>query len=113
MKRWDKECNGHTPAWFYRVTLRETGGVGVSIQRFQWDFYCGTRLCGTQTNSNADFARWFNDCGVGRDYIPAMGRACGDLCAYISSPSGSVVMTFYGIDDLGHSVSISGNVELR
>lgn len=81
--------------------------MGVTIERFTWDFYDRDgKYLGQSESTSEDFAQWFNGCGDGSPQIPANATVCGALCAQLGQrPSGSVAMTFYGMDDNGKKVS--------
>jgi hypothetical protein len=102
-------CPGGIPNWDFRGFLTETAGGRVTITRFTWDFYDSLGIqTGTQTNTATDFADFFNNCGSGSTSIPPLGTVCGDLCVQLGGrSSGSVVMTFYGVDDTGQEISVS------
>ena len=95
---------GKTPRWSYTAYLEEMTGLGVSISSFKWDFYDGSgTYLSTQYNSATDFANWF-----GSSYIAPFSLADGNLCVHLGGrSSGSVVMTFYGTDNNGNSISAS------
>jgi hypothetical protein len=103
-----RPCSTIVPSWFYRATLTEIAGVGISISKFTWDFYDNNgNYLFTQTNTASDFASFFSACGTGTSRIPPNGQLCGDLCIAFGDrrSSASVIMTFYGSDDNGRQVS--------
>jgi len=108
----DNPCYSGVNEWQYTAYLEEQGGVGVTIERFTWDFYDQNgQYLGQSESTSEDFAQWFKDCGEGSTYIPAKATVCGKLCAQLGQrPSGSVAMTFYGTDDHGKKVSEGARV---
>jgi len=106
--------SGDIPAWHYSMNITETNGVKVTISEFTWDFYDSNgNWLSQQVNDGNDFANWFNDCNEGSADIKPYGMACGALCTYLGGKSsGSVDMTFYGVDDYGNDVSASETVTL-
>jgi hypothetical protein len=104
-------CANVLPAWVYTSTLTETGGVGMTVTKFTFDFYDkrGNHL-NTQTNTGSDFVNLFASCSSGSVHIPASGRVCASLCTQLDGRgSGSVIMTFYGTDDNGNQVSFTSS----
>lgn len=108
----DNPCYTGVNEWQYTAYLEEQGGVGVTIERFTWDFYDQDgKYLGQSESTSEDFVQWFNDCGEGSTYLPARATVCGELCAQLGKrPSGSVAMTFYGADDNGNKVSEGARV---
>jgi hypothetical protein len=86
---------GSSPSWFFKLTVTETGGVGVTVTRILWDFYDSSgNLINNQTNTGTDFATWFDECGAGSATIGPNGRACATLCAHLGGrTSGSMALT--------------------
>ena len=104
-----RPCGSISPTWDFIVTVSATGGTGITISSFAWDFYDGDgNYLGTQTDTGDTFANWFSTCGAGNRRIPPEGRACGHLCvSFGGRSSGSVILTFYGTDDQSRAVVIS------
>jgi hypothetical protein len=108
----DAPCYSVTE-WQYRARIAEEAGVGLTIERFTWDFYDENgAFLGQSESSSTDFADWFDACGAGTAEIAGGSVVCGDLCAKLGSshPSGSIVMTFYGTDDNQNPVSQAARV---
>ena len=104
-----KPCGALTPGWHYGLTLSETAGVGVTITSYKTVLYDadGGYLMTLGTNSGADFAGQFGECGAASDHIAGNGKACSQsLCLNLDSRSigGQIDMTFSGVDDKGHQV---------
>jgi hypothetical protein len=102
-------CLGIRPPWNYSRTVTETAGVGINITGVTVDYFDfnGT-LVGRQIESGDFFASLFDDCGTASRFIPARARACGGICTNLSGRgSGSILWTFFGIDDNGNSLSFT------
>ncbi|HEY9231780.1 MAG TPA: hypothetical protein VIS78_06525, partial [Blastocatellia bacterium] len=101
-------CAGQTPGWHFGMTLTEVGGVGLHITSYKTVLYDanGSYVMTLGGGSLADFARLFDACGPGSDYLQANGKACShSLCLDIGGRAGGEIdMTFDGFDDKGNAV---------
>jgi hypothetical protein len=101
-------CGTDVPGWHYGMRLMESAGVGLTITSFKTVIYDlgGGYLQTIGSNNSNDFARLFDGCGTGSDYIPPHGEACSrKLCLNLGSRNGAQLdITFTGMDDKGHPV---------
>ncbi len=102
------DTDGYT--WFYGAYLSETGGgSGVTITSYYWDFYDSAgNFLSRQTTDASMFASWYRDCeslGAGRPYVPAGAEVCGNFRTKLGTESGSMILTFEGVDDGGREVT--------
>src|SRR5688500_13087232 len=71
-------CGSTTPAWFFKLTLAETGGVGFTITKYDIDFYDNNLDFINSINRTAnEFASFFDDCGASSARIAANSQVCG------------------------------------
>ena len=96
-------CGSITPAWFFKMTLAETGGVGFTVTGYSVDFYDDNLVfINTISRTPDDFAGSFDDCGAPSVRIAANSQVCGFQCIHLGGRrSGSVVFTFFGTEDTG------------
>lgn len=94
-------CGGITPAWFFKLTLVETGGVGFNITKYSVSFYDNNLdLINTIDRTANEFASFFDDCGGPSARIQANSQVCGFQCVHMGGRrSGTVVFAFFGRGD--------------
>lgn len=104
-------CGGSFPSWVINTTLHETGGVGITIDKFITDTYdTNGSLLFSSAVSGDHFADFFHFCNPQTNAIPALGQACGLICRTLGGLStGSVIMKFEGRDDNGQPVSFTSD----
>ncbi|MEK6284854.1 MAG: DUF11 domain-containing protein [Acidobacteriota bacterium] len=96
-------CNGTSPAWDFKVTVAEIGGVGATIQNLNLTFYDNNfNQIGSRNNTGAEFAGFVANCGPGSNRIPAFAQVCANLCVGLNGrQSGYVALTISGTSDDG------------
>jgi uncharacterized repeat protein (TIGR01451 family) len=89
-------CGSTTPAWFFKMTLAETGGVAVNISEYRVDFYDDNlNFINSIRRLGSEFASSFDDCGAPTARIAANSQVCGFQCIHLGGRrSGTAVFTF-------------------
>lgn len=106
---------GGPPSWGFRITLRETNGVGITMGDFEWEFFDEEgHYISTYTSPVSDFDDFFSSCGYATGVLPPRTSVCGDVCVHLGGRNaGFTRLTFRGTDANGHSLSFrSGFVTL-
>lgn len=98
-----------SPSWYFQSQVKETAGIGVTIDSIIIDYYDKDGIhINTLTQYKNDFSTYFNNCGTNSNYIPPWGTACSNLCVSLGGAnSGSVSITYKGIDDNGNNIKTS------
>ncbi|MEK7754154.1 MAG: hypothetical protein AAB654_19675 [Acidobacteriota bacterium] len=101
--------------WPYRITLRETNGIGLTITKntFQMTLAGACSPNPSCPVGSGDFVAFFTECGHSGARIEANGLACSTgLYGASTAPVGGgfIEYTFSGTDDRGNAVSVAGRV---
>jgi hypothetical protein len=102
-------CFDVYPEWEYTIYVR-AGTAGIRITENTTDFYDSDgNWLGQTVFSENDFANWF-----GSSYIGAESTVGSIMCTHLGGlSSGSIIDTYYGIDDNGNVVVGSVRIQLN
>ncbi len=94
--------------WDIKVFVKETNGVGVTINRVQAREQDGSISLDID---NEGFTRMFAACGAKQDgFVPGFDEACAELSR--GGKPGFDTFTFFGVDQNGNDVEASATVTL-
>ena len=99
------DCGTRTPpCWPFRVTVRESSGIGFNVTASSSGFFDTNR--NLLSSFPLSFRGVFNNCGPASSRMPAGGTACSDGTASLGGrASGFVAFAIQGTDDNGNSLS--------